>query len=355
MKNSKAVVTLLLFLFASAAQSFVTPSRFASPATSIRGGDTTTTTTTTTDSTATSSSSSKTTELQMTMLPAALETVGSFLTNNLQSGPLGVVALFSIAASVCLPITQIKSLYGIGVGYGGSVAAIGLALRTVLAPTKSSLADILTQAVVFYGVRLAGYLLLRDLTSWKKVGEGREEPARWKRVPFALSLALFYALMTTPVLYVLRFYAASSQAATAAAAAWQTNVSWAGTFLAWAGALLEMTADTKKYIVKQKSGKEGADTFQGPTDGVYAITRHPNYTGEVLFWTGVWLAGAPAFGRSAVAWLCSTAGLYGIVSIMRKATQGLEKRQEEKYGGQGDYESWKSNVQSPLFPFVKWI
>jgi len=286
-------------------------------------------------------------QLPSTALPEVVTTVSSFLSTNLQSGPLGVVALISVAASVCVPITQVKNLYGISVGYGAAVAAIGLTLRTVFGPVSGGLGDLLTQATMFYGARLAGYLLLRDYTSWKKLGAGREEPARLKRVPFALSLAIFYAFMTTPVLYALRHYQG--------AAMWQTYVSWAGTGMAWTGALLEMAADSQKYIVKQRAGEEGNNIFQGPSDGVYSLTRHPNYTGEVVFWFGTWLAGVPYFGRSVVAWLCSTAGMVGIVSIMRQATKGLEDKQAERYGGQEAYEEWKSQVSSPLFPFVKKI
>ena len=95
------------------------------------------------------------------------------------------------------------------------------------------------------------------------------------------------------------------------------------------------------------------NAFHGPTKGVFALTRHPNYTGEVATWVGLYMAGLPAFGKSVVAWVCSTAGVYGIVSIMRKATSSLEKRQQEKYGGQKSYEDWKKKVPAPLFPFVK--
>ena len=127
--------------------------------------------------------------------------------------------------------------------------------------------------------------------------------------------------------------------------------------VAWFGAILEAVADAHKLLVnlknKPKAKDEDKKIFQGPSTGVYRFTRHPNYTGEILVWLGFLLAGAPTFGRSVIAWLCSSAGLYGITFIMRASTSKLEEKQAANYGGQTEYENWKKKVPAPLFPFVK--
>lgn len=285
---------------------------------------------------------------ELRALPAASEVIihaMQLVQTNVRSGPLGILALTSVAASICIPLVQIKNLYGIGVGYGSSVAAIGLAVRLSFAPTKGSLGDYLTQAAIFYGARLAGYLLLRDMTSLRSL-ETKEDPARWRRVPFAISVALFYSFMTAPLMYTLRH-------APAVLTGWKSAVAWTGASLAWAGAILETVADNQKYVLKQRIGADESNSFHGPYTGVYRLTRHPNYTGEVLYWLGIYIAGVPFFGRSVQAWLWSTLGLMGIISIMRAATRKLEERQAEKYGGQGAYENWKEEITSPLIPFCK--
>lgn len=304
----------------------------------------------------------------MLPVPSPAELLTTTLPHALRQGPCGVLALTAVASAVCIPATQIKNLYGISVGYGLSVATMALVLRAVFAVNSmdASMGHALTTGLVFYGIRLAAYLLVRDVSGWKSLDTKTSEPARWKRVPFAVSLALFYAFLVTPCLYALRAAAAAAGggAGSAAAAAidsaqqqrvlWKLAVGWTGAVLVWAGAVLEAVADTQKFASKYRHADDfERSAFHGPDTGVYAWTRHPNYTGEVAVWLGAYLAGLPSFGRSVVAWLCSTAGLYGIVSIMRSASGSLEKRHQEKYGGQEKYEAWKRKVPAPLVPFVK--
>jgi steroid 5-alpha reductase family enzyme len=282
-------------------------------------------------------------------LSAVATAVSTKLVSSLQSGSLGVVGLTAIAASVCIPATQYKNLYGISVGYGLSVAAMAITLLTssaVVHPVRSA-GHALAWAATFYGLRLAAFLFVRDVTNAKPLVSKGKEPDRIKRVPFALSLALFYAFMTTPLLYSLR--GPVRLLSDGMFGTWQSSLAWIGTGLAWMGAVLEAVADAHKFVAK--SGAQGT-AFRGPTGGVYRVTRHPNYTGEVLFWSGLYLAGLPSFQRSIVAWVCSSLGWYGIVSIMRGATKSLEQRQAEKYGGQPKYETWKKDVSGPLLPFL---
>ena len=285
-----------------------------------------------------------------------LTTVTSQLAAWLTSGPYGVLALASVASGVLIPLTQIRNLYAISVGYGASVGVMGMVLRRLFHPASDTLAHTLSGCTVFYGFRLAFYLLLREKAGWKPAPRNAttDPPSRWKRIPFSISLGLFYALMTAPVLYVLRSPPALNT--------WQWNVAWGGTIVAWLGAILEAVADTHKFLVKNNDHNDNGDDddgsssgtrFVGPTQGTYRLVRHPNYLGEIMHWTGTYLAGVACFGPSVVGWAASSAGLYGILSIMQAASKGLEDKQATKYGGQASYEAWKKEVPAPLIPFVK--
>lgn len=264
------------------------------------------------------------------------------IVSSLESGPTGILALSAVTWSVVLPLTLYKKIYGIGVAYGFSVAAAGLAMLKVLATSScSQSAVLLAKACIFYGARLGSYLLLRDyLRDYQTtINNGSIS----SRITFSASLAWFYAFLTTPVLYALR-----------STGAVDSRISMAGASLAWTGAILEAIADLHKLIVKQQSNddKDGKE-FTGPDTWAYRICRHPNYLGEMLFWVGLFVGGVGSFGKSIPAWLGSSFGLAGILSIMLKAASGLEKRQTEKYDGQERYDTWKSKAKYSLLPFIQ--
>lgn len=255
---------------------------------------------------------------------------------SLQSGPFGVLGLWAVASAVVVPCTIYRQGFSFSVGYGYSVMAMAAILGKVFGFSP------LVMAAAFYGCRLGSYLLLRNLISEEKAKQTKafDKTPRLKRIPFAASVALFYSFLMTPALYAMRFAFAGSD-----------NVALlAGTVIAWTGALLEAIADTQKLAVKIKSNNE--DGFVGPTSGVYRLTRHPNYTGEVVFWLGLFVSGVPALGKSIVGWACSVLGFYGIYSIMTSATKRLDAKQLENYGGQDKYDEWRKGVKAPIFPLL---
>lgn len=284
------------------------------------------------------------TELNMapTTAAAGLE---SLLYPVLQAGPYGVVALTAVAAAAVVPLTMYKQLYSISVGYGAAIFCIGLALQFAFQPT-ALIGRAFIGALMFYGVRLAAYLLLREATRKTPSQGGMKQSPILKRIPLALSVSLFYAFLTVPAMATLRNLGALLPGSK------ELLVTQAGVGLAIFGAVLEAVADLQKYLVKQSSSNTKENQFYGPTGLTYSICRHPNYLGEILFWAGVFIGGVPSFGTSPIAWVSSALGLFGIVSIMRKATSRLEGRQEEKYTGQEKYDTWAKKVKAPLVPFL---
>jgi steroid 5-alpha reductase family enzyme len=276
------------------------------------------------------------------------------VSSSLQSGPCGILALSAVTGSVVLPLTLYKKFYGISVAYGFSVLAAGWTMLKVFSTASSAASSVLdpmgagsllAKACMFYGFRLGAFILLRSAI--REEGTSMKNGSVTSRLIFSISLAPFYALLVTPVLYACRDSTTPS-----------TTVALAGAALAFGGALLEAVADGHKLVRKSLWGKPKMDedatttAFVGPTTWTYRLCRHPNYLGEILMWVGLYIGGAPSFGSSIQAWVGSSLGLFGIVSIMLQATAGLEKRQGEKYKGQKLYEDWKEAVPAPLFPFV---
>ena len=147
--------------------------------------------------------------------------------------------------------------------------------------------------------------------------------------------------MVTPALYALRAPPAMGTVA--------SYIAHSGVAVA---ALVEVIADVHKFIVKQKYGTSVTDIFVGPTGGDYRICWHPHYLGEIVFWWGMFLGGAPSFGKLVQAWTHSLLGMYGIVGIMRNASSQLDAKHAEKYKGQEAYELWITKVKAPLVTCV---
>ena len=87
------------------------------------------------------------------------------------------------------------------------------------------------------------------------------------------------------------------------------------------------------------------------TKGLYKIVRCPNYFGEILFWTGVFVSGITAYRRVGQ-WIMAILALIAIVYIMFNGAQRLEKRQNERYGNDPAYREYvnKTPIILPLIP-----
>jgi steroid 5-alpha reductase family enzyme len=113
----------------------------------------------------------------------------------------------------------------------------------------------------------------------------------------------------------------------------------AGVIVYLLGLTLESVADTQKYQFNQ-TNKSGAWIDQG----VWRISRHPNYLGEMLVWIGVYLV---AFEP-----LTTGARFIGLVSplfiiILLLFVSGiplLEKSADKKWGKNEKYQAYKKSV-----------
>ena len=87
------------------------------------------------------------------------------------------------------------------------------------------------------------------------------------------------------------------------------------------------------------------------TKGLYKICRCPNYFGEILFWTGVFISGLSTY-TGAGQWITAVLAYICIVYIMFNGAQRLEKRQMARYGDNAEYTAYadKTPIIIPLLP-----
>jgi steroid 5-alpha reductase family enzyme len=116
-------------------------------------------------------------------------------------------------------------------------------------------------------------------------------------------------------------------------------------FLVWAfGFVFEIIADSQKT----KFNRDPANKGKFINSGVWSWSRHPNYFGEIVLWIGIALVALPIL--RGWQWITMISPFFITVLLTRvSGIPMLEKRADQKWGGQEDYEAYKSHT-SILIP-----
>lgn len=248
---------------------------------------------------------------------------------------------FVILVAIALLVSAIgfkKFIYFISLGYGFSVAAMGVALVVMFWDKMSVISVIACVLLMVYGCRLGGFLLKRELksTSYQKhmvaeVEDGSSMPF-FVKVAIWVSCALLYACEVSPILF--RFTNSGS---------WDA-VGIIGIVVMLGGIVLESASDLQKSALKKVNPSRFCDT------GLFSIVRCPNYLGEVLTWTGVFISGVTVLAGP-IQWILAIIGYVSIVYIMFGGARRLEIRQNRNYGSDPEYQHYVKSTPI-LLPFV---
>lgn len=232
-------------------------------------------------------------------------------------------------------------IYFFSIGYGLSIAALAAATTIIFADDITPPAAIFCCTLFIYGIRLAGYLLMREKrsASYKQIlyqPDSKEQKPRHTMFLIWFSCALLYVGQISPM----TFYLYNLSKGADVGAAW----TWTGATIAFIGFLIETIADAQKSAAKKKNPKRFVDT------GLYRLVRCPNYFGEVLMWTGSYII---CFGSDCTAgqWTIATLGYIGIVYVMFSGARRLELRQQETYGNNPEFQAYIKN-RPLIIPFL---
>jgi steroid 5-alpha reductase family enzyme len=194
--------------------------------------------------------------------------------------------LLGIILAVCAVLCAVgfyKFVYFLSIGYGFAIAGGGITIfiMSLLNPsaTPTWLSAIQMVLFVAYGVRLSGFLLIREFkdAAFKKTEVAKDTLAKNKdkKMPIFVLIAIWvfvsvlYTAQVSPMLF--RYSNASTDVA----------LPVIGILISIIGITLEAIAD------KQKSVQKKLRPDMVATQGLYKIVRCPNYFGEIIFWTGV--------------------------------------------------------------------
>lgn len=233
-------------------------------------------------------------------------------------------------------------IYFFSIGYGLAISGLAVATAVMFWDVMTLPIAILCGVLFIYGIRLAGYLLLRERrsASYKKI---LYQPDNTKRKPL---FAMFMIWISCALLYIgqmspATFYLFNLRAGAEVNEAW----AWAGAIVAALGVIIEMVADAQKSAAKRRDPNRFVST------GLYRIVRCPNYFGEVLMWTGSFIICVGACCTWSQ-WLIASLGYAGIVYVMFSGARRLELRQQEVYGADPEFQAYikRRPLILPLVP-----
>ena len=209
----------------------------------------------------------------------------------------------------------------------GGITYISVTLFAVALSGELDLRAMLVAAMVmFWSLRLATFLFRRISRDGKdsRFDTIKNRPLR------------FFMAWTIQGLWVLLTAAAALAVITGGVRAPLGAIGIAGIAIWSIGILIEIVSDRQKSNFRSNPDNKGKFI----NSGLWAWSRHPNYFGEIVLWTGMAIVAVPVLHG----WQWVTLISPVFVTFLLTKVSGiplLEEKADQRWGGQDDYEAYK--------------
>ena len=270
-------------------------------------------------------------------LPVIL-TVGSGLAiaGGIGGARIGSLSIFTLGVLVAFVVQWIVFLPSYLAGserffdLTGSFTYVSVtAISISLSPTPGVRSWMLLALVLIWAARLGSFLYRRVRRAGK---DGRFDALK-------TSFPRFLMTWTLQGLWVSFTLAAALAAITSSVRAPFGVISWLGLVVWMLGFGIEVIADEQKRRFRADSRNAGSFI----RTGLWAWSRHPNYFGEIMVWFGVALLSLPVLRGWQYVTLISPVFVFLLLTRI-SGIPLLEKRADEKWSGQEDYERYKRST-----------
>ncbi|KAJ7671543.1 hypothetical protein DFH06DRAFT_1177886 [Mycena polygramma] len=197
---------------------------------------------------------------------------------------------------------------------------------------------LVSAALGIWSVRLGSFLAMRAIKAGgdSRFDEVKKDPKKFTY--FWMAQATWVLLVGLPV-YLVNSLPAPLHPALAIRDYAAVGL-FAGSFL------FEVIADRQKTAWRRaKDAKQHDEKFI--TSGLWSLSRHPNYVGEVGIWTGIWALASGSLPLKVVALTASSPLFTWFLVSKVSGVPPLEKSGDKKFGGDPKWEQYKKNV--PVF------
>ena len=194
---------------------------------------------------------------------------------------------------------------------------------------------LISALVAIWAIRLSSFLVLRIHEAGK---DGRFDQLKTSPVRFLVpwTLQALWVFLTLNVVVVI-----NSQSGPAPPLGIWDGIG----LMVWIlGFGIEVVADSQKTAFNANPENEG----KWIAEGLWSRSRHPNYLGEIMLWTGIAIFGVACLdGLEMVAWISPV-----FVYLLLTKVSGiplLDRRSLAKWGDNPEYQRYRENTPA-LFP-----
>ncbi len=211
----------------------------------------------------------------------------------------------------------------------GSVTYLCLAFAALFFSQREPAAILVALLVAIWAARLGTFLFLRV----SRVGHD----SRFRKIkPDFLQYMMTWTLQG---LWVFLTFAAGLTALTSSKAYGIDAFVIIGALLWVIGFTIEVIADNQKTAFRRDPANQ--DKFI--THGLWAMSRHPNYFGEIMLWTGIAVIAIPALEGWQYVTLISPLFVY-ILLVKISGVRMLEHSAKRRWGNDETYIAYRKNT-----------
>ena len=212
---------------------------------------------------------------------------------------------------------------------GGTNFVVLAILSMVLAGTYQWRQILVTVFVIFWGLRLSGYLLYRiiKIGEDKRFDDKRSDPLRF--AIFWIFQAVWVFTVSLPVMFInapdsSTFYADPN---------YFTAMDIIGSGLFAIGLISEAVSDQQKFAFRNNPSNSG----KWCDVGLWSVSRHPNYFGEICLWIGIFIVSTSICGNG-VKWTGIFSPLFtASILLFLSGIPLLEKTSDERHRLKPEY------------------